>query len=121
MNPYVRKPHVNRLQIPLLVNHLITHDQYPTFENHYVSFTRAYYTEESRQLSDEKEKNPQAFFRHVQDRIKEEEERSAAVLPVGSWGLLRETTERALWDGRLEWLSTESNLSLLFFVLESCD
>lgn len=106
----IRLPHPSRSHIPQLVNHLVVHSQYSEFENHYVSFTRTYYLEESQRLSDVYKTNPQAFFRHVQNRIKEEEDRSKAVLPVGSWGLLRETSERALWRERLEWLANESEL-----------
>lgn len=73
-----------------------------------MAFTREYYTAESQRLADEQQKDPQAFFRFVQTRIQEEEERSKAVLPVGSWSSLRQTTEEALWGGRLEWLVTES-------------
>ncbi len=104
----IRAPHEHRPQIPSLINHLLTHDQYSTFEEHYISITRDYYIAESQRLSDEQKKDPQAFFRHVQARIQEEEERSKGVLPVGSWGKLRETTEKALWDDRLGWLATES-------------
>jgi len=109
----IRSPHASRSYIPQLVDHLVTHSQYSEFERHYVSLTRAYYTEESKQLAVGYHNTPQAFFRHVQDRIKEEEERSMAVLPVGSWGLVRETTERALWNERLEWLANESELFAL--------
>jgi hypothetical protein len=41
-------------------------------------------------------------------RIQEETERSKAMLVVGSWGLVREATEKALLDNRLKWLAFES-------------
>ena len=41
-------------------------------------------------------------------RIQEETERSKAILVVGSWGLVREATEKALLDNRLKWLAFES-------------
>ncbi|KAJ3571858.1 hypothetical protein NP233_g3479 [Leucocoprinus birnbaumii] len=103
-----RTPHPNRDIIPRLIYHLIAHGQYDKFEQHYVRITQEYYTTESERLSQEQQKDPQAFFQHVCGRITEEGERSKDVLPAGSWGLLRETTERALWKGRLEWLATET-------------
>ncbi|KAF5364006.1 hypothetical protein D9756_000828 [Leucocoprinus leucothites] len=103
-----KAPHPHRDAIPRLINQLITHGQYDKFEQYYVSLTHEYYTAESERLAIEQQKNPQVFFQHVQARISEEMERSHAVLPVGSWGLLRATTEKALWDDRLEWLATET-------------
>jgi cullin-4 len=44
--------------------------------------------------------DPEAFFKHVQLQIEEEGLRSGAVLPVGTWSLVREVTEKALWEGR---------------------
>lgn len=103
-----REQHRYRSCIPLLAIYLVAHGQYTNYENHYVSITRQYYTTESQRLSEEQQKDPQAFFRHVRARIGEEEYRSKEVLPVGSWGLMRETVEKALWDGRLNWLANES-------------
>jgi cullin-4 len=51
--------------------------------------------------------DPQASFKHVHLRIEEEGLRSEAVLPVGTWSLVREVTEKALWEGRLDWIATE--------------
>ncbi|KXN88059.1 hypothetical protein AN958_07791 [Leucoagaricus sp. SymC.cos] len=103
-----RSQHDYRAPIPLLIGHLVNHSQYSKFEKYYVDITREYYTTESERLAEEQQKDPQAFFRHVQSRLEEEQQRSKEVLPVGSWSLLRETTERALWSGRLEWLAGES-------------
>jgi cullin-4 len=106
-----REQHSYRSQIPLLINHLVAHGQYSNYEQHYASITRDYYTAESQRLSEEHQKDPQTFFRHVRYRIDEEEARSREVLPVDSWGLVRETVEKALWDGRLDWLANESTYS----------
>lgn len=103
-----RAVHLFRAGIPRLINLLVTHGQYEKFERYYVSLTYDYYSAESERLSKEQQKDPQSFFEHVQARIKQEIERNKEILPVGSRGLLRETTERALWNNRLDWLANES-------------
>jgi cullin-4 len=67
-----------------------------------------FYEAESEERRSALKAGPQAFFKHVHLRIEEEGLRSEAVLPVGSWSLVREVTEKALWEGRLEWIATES-------------
>ena len=52
--------------------------------------------------------DPLQFFKDVQTRIQEEETRSEAVLPVGSWGRVRKVTEASLLDNRAEWLAQSS-------------
>jgi len=103
-----RVVHLHRAEITRLISLLIYHGQYDKFERYYVSLTYDYYSSESERLSKEQQKDPRFFFEHVQARINQELERNNEVLPEGSWGLLRETTERALWNNRLDWLANES-------------
>jgi len=109
-----RAVHLYRAEISRLINLLVTHGQYDKFERYYVSLTYDYYSSESERLSKEQQKDPRSFFEHVQVRIKQEIERNKEVLPEGSWGPLRETTERALWNNRLDWLANESTRPFSF-------
>jgi len=106
-----RAPHLHRGEIPRLISLLGTHGQYDKFERYYILLTHDYYSSESQRLSKEQPNDPWSFFEHVQTRIKEEMERNKEVLPASSWGLLRETTERALWNNRLDWLANHSTRS----------
>jgi cullin 4 len=106
-----------RAEIPTLIEHLIMHKQYSSFEEYYVEITEAFYTAESEERAVALEADPKAFFRHVHMRIEEEGARCKAVLPVASWSLVREVTERALWKGRLEWIATQSKSRSLEFLV----
>jgi cullin-4 len=103
-----RLEHDFRLQVPILLGYLITHKQYSAFEEYFIEITQAFYLAESEERRAALSTDPKAFFKHVSLRIEEENLRSKAVLPVGSWGLVREVTEKALWEGRLEWIATQS-------------
>jgi cullin-4 len=103
-----RLQHDFRTELPALIAHLITHKQYSAFEEYYIEITKVFYEAESEERRIALKTNPQAFFKHVHLRIEEEGLRSQAVLPVGTWSLVREITEKALWEGRLEWIATES-------------
>ncbi|CAA7266377.1 unnamed protein product [Cyclocybe aegerita] len=91
--------------IPTLVQHLIRHQQYSAFEEFFVQITRDFYAKESEAEADRLKDEPETFFIQAQKWIEEEVERSKRVLPVTSWSIVRDTTETALWDGRMEWLS----------------
>ncbi|RDB27309.1 Cullin-4 [Hypsizygus marmoreus] len=103
-----RLEHDLRPDIVALVSHLVTHKQYATFEEYYIKTTESFYTAESDELSKSMKADPKGFFKHAYLRIEEETKRAKDILPVGSWSLVRETTERAIWGGRLTWLSTET-------------
>jgi cullin-4 len=94
--------------IPALVSHLYTHQQYSVFEEYYRTTTLQYYEEESKKLATELEGDPKGFFSHVQHRIDEEAERSKKLLPVGSWGIIRDATLRSLLRGRMQWIAEKS-------------
>ncbi|KAF9012551.1 Cullin family-domain-containing protein [Cyathus striatus] len=100
----MRLEHDQRDIIPSLIQQLHTHQQYAPFEHYYAEITRAFYEEESAELGKSLRDHPKEFLSHVKQRIKEENQRSQAVLPVGSWALVRKVTERSLWNGRLEWV-----------------
>ncbi|KIJ95335.1 hypothetical protein K443DRAFT_51912, partial [Laccaria amethystina LaAM-08-1] len=104
----LRIPHNKRKNVEELVKHLIIHSQYSSFEEYYIQFTRSYYQADSADCATEFSGDPQGFFKHVMIRIQEETERSKAMLVVGSWGLVREATEKALLDNRLKWLAFET-------------
>lgn len=78
------------------------------FEENYLEVTHNFYTEESTKLAESMKNDPKGFFKHCKLRIDEEDARSRAVLPVGSWSVVREVTEEGIWPGRLEWLSNSS-------------
>ncbi|KAF5376863.1 hypothetical protein D9615_007286 [Tricholomella constricta] len=103
-----RLEHDLRPQIPQLIAHLISHKQYSAFEEYFVKITHEFYTAESEELSQSMKADAKGFFKHCHLRIEEEGQRAKDVLPIGSWTLIRETVERALWSGRLEWLANEN-------------
>ena len=70
--------------------------------------TRSFYLAESAERAEALKDNPKEFFRRGKERIGEEINRSKAILPVTAWNLVREITEKAFWDGRMEWLSEKS-------------
>lgn len=100
--------------MPTLIAHLVAHKQYSAFEEYYLQLTKEFYTIESAGLADTMEGEPRRFFKHIHTRIQEEEQRSKNVLLVGSWGLVREVAERALWEGRVEWVTSSCGCFLLF-------
>ncbi|KAF5346390.1 hypothetical protein D9758_012739 [Tetrapyrgos nigripes] len=55
------------------------------------------------------EGDAERFFQHIQNRIQDEVQRATEVFSPTSWSIIRETTEQALLDGRLERLAN-SNL-----------
>ncbi|RXW16982.1 hypothetical protein EST38_g8876, partial [Candolleomyces aberdarensis] len=99
------EPHEYRETIPKLIKHLTTHNQFAAFEQYYVNNAQSYYQKESEKKARDLLDDPLRFFRDAQTRIQEEEARSQAVLPVGSWGRIRQVTEASLLDGRVEWLA----------------
>ncbi|KAF5335225.1 hypothetical protein D9758_014773 [Tetrapyrgos nigripes] len=99
--------HSQRKDISALFNHLMVHSQYSAFEEHYIALTRSFYADESQRLAGEGD--AERFFQHVQNRIQDEVQRATEVFSPTSWSIIRETTEQALLDGRLEWLAN-SNL-----------
>ncbi|KAF8879952.1 Cullin-4B [Infundibulicybe gibba] len=101
----LRLEHDGRAQIPLFLGHILAHKQYSAFEEYYVKITQDFYTNESAKSAESMKNNPMAFFKHAHLRIEEEIQRSKTLFPVGSWAIIRETTERALWTGRVQWLS----------------
>ncbi|KAF6758848.1 Cullin-4B [Ephemerocybe angulata] len=104
----------NRAVIPELVEYLTIHKQFSAFEQYYIDTTREYYQRESDQTPQD---DAFEYFKRVQARIAEEDERARAVLPVGSWGVVRQVTETSLLDGKVEWLSN----SLLPELMEARD
>ncbi|KAJ8515287.1 hypothetical protein ONZ45_g7267 [Pleurotus djamor] len=90
-----------------VVSHLITHDKYDAFEKHYLTFTTEWYLEESKTLSVELT-DAKAFFKKMDLRIEYESDLVKEVLPVGTWGIARQATERALMKERGEWLAKEA-------------
>ncbi|KAF8060763.1 Cullin family-domain-containing protein [Lyophyllum atratum] len=108
---YERQFHLEhdlRSEIPKLVAHLVSHKQYSSFEAYFIKITKAYYTTESEELSVSMQADAQGFFKHAYIRIEEEVQRAKDVLPIGSWTIVRETVEQAIWGGRLEWLANET-------------
>lgn len=123
------EPHEYRETIPKLIKHLTTHNQFAAFEQYYIDNSQLYYQKESEKKARDLLENPLQFFKDVQTRIQEEEARSEAVLPVGSWGRVRQVTEAALLDNRTEWLANSSKsrqfaptyLSLICYALQHWD
>jgi len=112
-----RRKHRDRGVIPELVRHLLRHHQYSSFEEFYLSTTRGFYSDESATKAVELKDDPKQFFENASIRIKEEVERSEAVLSPQSWNLVREATEKSLWKGRLEWIADSSGQFFLDHVV----
>lgn len=91
-----------------LINHLLTYKQYSAFEEFYTTMTRSFYMAESAEQAEALKNDPKEFFRRGKARINGEIFRSKAILPVTAWTLVREVTEKAIWSGRMEWLSEKS-------------
>ncbi|KAL1739687.1 Cullin repeat-like-containing domain protein, partial [Schizophyllum fasciatum] len=104
-------PHPYRPAFVALFKHLQTHGLYPDYEEDYCDLTREYYTAESERLV--KEVDARAFLEHVLRRIDVEIDRAKAVLSVGSWSAVRQTTEEAICKGRLQWLASNTLGSLV--------
>ncbi|KAJ7081972.1 Cullin family-domain-containing protein [Mycena crocata] len=94
--------------IPALITHLYTHQQYSVFEEYYRDITWKFYEKESEKLAEEMKDDPKGFFTHVQKRIEEEAERSKKLLPVGSWGIIQDATLKSLLGGRMQWIAEET-------------
>ncbi|KAF8907718.1 Cullin-4B [Gymnopilus junonius] len=99
------REHRDRKAILDLISHLVRHHQYSAFEEHYVNVTQNFYLEESSKKATQLKDDPKAFFNYARARINKEAARSKAVLPLPTWGILREITEHALWGGKLDWLA----------------
>ncbi|KAF7339993.1 CULLIN-2 domain-containing protein [Mycena venus] len=92
--------------IPSLISHLFTHQQYSVFEEYYRDITWRYYEAESSKLAaGEMKDDPEKFFGYVKKRIEEEVERSKELLPVGSWSIIRDATIKSLLGGRMKWIA----------------
>ncbi|KAG9223485.1 hypothetical protein CCMSSC00406_0006977 [Pleurotus cornucopiae] len=102
----------NRTLISNVVSHLTTHHEYASLEIHYLEFTKEFYLNESREQA-ASIKNAKEFFKQVDRRIDYEVALCKEVLCVSSWSVVRETTERALMEGRGEWLANEALRSSL--------
>lgn len=104
---YERLEADSRGEIPKLIAHLNTHGQYSAFEDNYLRFTQTFYEAESKERAEalKSQGDAKGFFRHVHQRIEEEENRSKELLPVGSWGIIRKTTEQALLGRTSVWLA----------------
>ncbi|KAL0950552.1 hypothetical protein HGRIS_007358 [Hohenbuehelia grisea] len=104
--------HEKRQHVLDLIPHLTKHRKYDVFEEHYLKFTREYYAAESNTQAEEMRHDAKAFLKHCNQRVEEEQKRSMEVLSAGSWGVVREATERALLEDRLQWVS-EGALGIL--------
>ncbi|KAF4584577.1 hypothetical protein EYR40_004576 [Pleurotus pulmonarius] len=102
----------NRTLIGNVVSHLTTHHKYASFEMHYLEFTKEFYLNESGENA-ASIKNAKEFFQKLDQRVEYEVALSKEVLCVSSWSIVRETTEKALMEGRGEWLANEALRSCL--------
>ncbi|KAJ7693671.1 Cullin-4B [Mycena rosella] len=93
---------------PALVAHLYTHHQYSVFEEYYRDVTLKYYEDKSAKLQREMKDDPKGFFSHIQSLIEKEGERSKKLLPVGSWGIIRDATLKSLLQGKMQWIAQET-------------
>ncbi|KAJ7225886.1 Cullin-4B [Mycena pura] len=94
--------------LPALISHLYTHNQYSVFEEYYCDMTRQFYETDSREHVEKFKDNAKLYFDHVQSRIEKEVVRSRELLPVGSWGIIRDATVKALLKGRMQWIARET-------------
>ncbi|KAH8101424.1 Cullin-domain-containing protein [Cristinia sonorae] len=93
----------HRPVIVRLITQLKHHKQYANvFERHLLSLTKSFYVAESAEKVEEL--SAEKFLVHCQKRREEEIARAKEVLPEESWERVREATDRALLEGRLDWL-----------------
>ncbi|KAJ7770835.1 Cullin family-domain-containing protein [Mycena maculata] len=104
----LRLVHNKTKDIETLIPHLHTHKQYSVFEEYYREITWQYYEKESRKSAEEMKDDPKQFFDYVQSRIGEEVDRSKALLPAGSWSIIRDATLKSLLKGRMQWIAQET-------------
>lgn len=102
--------HSERKFISDLVQHLLRHHQYSSFEEFYLSVTQSFYLDESKAAAERLKGEPKQFFKQLQDCIESEVQRAKDILPVATWKLVREVTEHSLWSGRMEWIARSSKL-----------
>ncbi|KAG1741864.1 Cullin family-domain-containing protein [Suillus paluster] len=103
-----REVHIHRPFLKALVSHLITHHVYDAiFERYFVEKTLAYYSNESCQKVEIEKASAQEFLAHCKERINEEHGRARDVMLDSTVVLVKENTVRALFQGRLEWMSKE--------------
>ncbi|KAG5638980.1 hypothetical protein H0H81_008200 [Sphagnurus paluster] len=103
-----QKQHALRAEIPKLIAHLHSLKLYTSFEEYFVKITDDFYKSDSAERAYTMKDDAKGFFEYVCQRIEEEAQLAKQVLPIGSWTIVRETVERALWGGRLAWLATET-------------
>jgi cullin 4 len=90
------------------------HQQYYAFEDHYAEVSQTHYKAESAERYRAFKDTPGEFFKHVNERVTEEVARARDIMHPGSHNRIREATERALLDGRLQWLAKGSEWHSLF-------
>ncbi|KAL5534761.1 hypothetical protein ACEPAG_1225 [Sanghuangporus baumii] len=103
-----KQKHPGRQTIVTLVRLLAEYSLFnELFLEPYIEATRRFYSDESERLAETLKDDQNGFLRHCADRLQEEERRSSEVLSgfEGDWTEIQKTTERALLDSRLHWLS----------------
>jgi hypothetical protein len=103
--------HHDRGAIQELIQYLLRHHQYLSFEEFYIGTTSSFYVEESNTLAEKLKDNPKQFFKHMENLIESEVERAKSVLPTSAWSTVRKFAETAAWRDRTEWLSKTSELT----------
>jgi len=109
----IRIPHPMREDIRALFNHLMVHGQYSVFQEHYLALTRSFYANQSSLFASKEGPlggDPQGFFEYVKASIEDEVQRTRHTFAPISWSDIRETTEQALLDGKLDWLANKRKL-----------
>ncbi|KAK7469322.1 hypothetical protein VKT23_003803 [Stygiomarasmius scandens] len=102
--------HPMREDIRALFNHLMVHGQYSVFQEHYLALTRSFYANQSSLFASKEGPlggDPQGFFEYVKASIEDEVQRTRHAFAPISWSDIRETTEQALLDGKLDWLANK--------------
>lgn len=103
-----RQVHIHRPFLRALVSHLVTHHVYDAiFERHFIEQTREYFSKESYQMVEVEKTIAQQFTLHCKERRNEENGRARDVMLSGTVALAEDTAIRALFEGRLEWISKE--------------
>ncbi|KAJ8589085.1 Cullin-domain-containing protein [Rhizopogon salebrosus TDB-379] len=103
-----RQVHIHRAFLKALVSHLVTHNIYDTiFEHYFLEQTLVYFSTESRRKVEVEDVSAQEFLSHCRERSTEEESRAKDVMLDGTVALVKDTSIRALFEGRLEWMAKE--------------
>lgn len=88
------------------IEHMRTHNRYELFEGVYVGLSKTHYEKEGNSVFEVEGMDPAKYFDYVVERMKQERERSAALLDSDSTAKVLSCVEEALVVKRAAWVAT---------------